>query len=70
MEASIKDKDKLVGAGLRAIGFKMKQKHVEIILNISDYIRDNPDATLKDILRKEQCVLSLYGEDELSNNED
>ena len=66
MKATRIDKDGLIRAALGAAGYKINEVQIEVILNLANYVQENPNATLKDVLRKEQCALALFEEDDLS----
>lgn len=57
----IKDKDKQIELALKAIGYNVDCKSVEVILNVVDFIRENKsETTLLDIKQIKEMVFSLY----------
>lgn len=60
IKAEIKDKDFLVGAALRSIGFNIREDAVEMLLNVSDMVRENGGKiTLKDVVEMETKVKKM-----------
>jgi hypothetical protein len=61
MKVEIKDKDKNIVKALNMLGYKMDSKNLEIILNISDFVKDRGDkTTIKDLTEIEGLVNGLY----------
>lgn len=57
------DSEKLCNGALRLVGFDIDPKTTEIILQITDYVRSNPDATMKDIQRVYRAARILVADD-------
>lgn len=60
MKVEIKDKEKLINTALRSAGFQIDNVSTELILNIIDYVRQKPDATIKEIVEITSLVEDLY----------
>jgi hypothetical protein len=58
-----KDKEGIINASLRVLGYNVTSVDVEKILNCIDYVREHPaEATLKDILKLGLLVDDLFTE--------
>lgn len=60
MEVEIKDTTKEISVAFRAAGYNVNDLDVETILNIVDFIRQNKDTTLLDIIRIQEQVKGLF----------
>jgi hypothetical protein len=60
MEVKIKDTTKEISVAFRAAGYNVNDLDVETILNIVDFIRQNKDTTLLDIIRIQEQVKGLF----------
>ena len=58
----IKDKDKIIGAALRTLGYKVDEFTVEIFLNVVDNIRngEKDKITIMDVLEIKEMVKGLF----------
>ena len=59
MVVNIKDRTGEILTGLRAQGFNVDEVGVEIILNTVDYIRENKNTTIKEIMEIKKMVVSI-----------
>jgi len=63
MKAEIKDKDKNIVKALNMLGYKIDSKSLEMILNVSDYVKTKgADTSIRDLTELEMCVNRLYEE--------
>lgn len=67
MEAEILDKNGHVKMALNSLGIKINQQTVELVLNISDFVRhrtgNEKDITLREIAEIEHLVAGLFSEE-------
>lgn len=57
------DSEKLCCGALRLAGFDIDPKTTEIILQITDYVRNNPNAAMKNVQRVHREARMLVAED-------
>lgn len=61
------DNEGLICTALRAAGYNIDENTTEVFLQLSDFARNNPDATFKDIVRIKAQADELNGIDEDKN---
>lgn len=57
------DKEGLCNGALRLAGFDIDPRTTEIILQITDYVRNNPNATMKNVHRVHREARILVADD-------
>jgi predicted small metal-binding protein len=57
------DNEGTIAAGLRACGFNIDNGTTEVMIQIIEHIRKEPNATIKDILRVHNVARILVAED-------
>jgi hypothetical protein len=63
MTVEIKDKDKNIQRSLRVLGFNLSSQQMEVILNVSDFVKTKKGSTtLQDLTEIEVSVNSLFVE--------